>query len=97
MVPTDQFRVAPQPPEVAIAPTSLMTFKVDQSAGDAEQALVYQKAGQISKVTIELSPVYFSDESKWDQGKYYLAAPPPVVWREVAPAEFASGNTASQP
>lgn len=82
----------PQPPENNIPPGALMTFMVGQ-ATDTGQAQAYKLAGgHISKITIELDPVYFSDESKWMSGSYYIAVPPPIVWQQITPAEFAASS-----
>ena len=71
-----------------------MTFRIEHGA-DIGQSQTYKLAGgHISKVMITLDPVYFSDDSKWLSGRYFIAVPPPIVWQEVTPAEFVAGAQA---
>jgi hypothetical protein len=82
--------------EIQIPPGSLVTFRAPEGA-DIDQAEAYRLVNPISKVNIVLGTVFFSDESKWLAGKYYIAVPPPRLWEEASPADFFAAAPAPQP
>ncbi len=82
--------------EKQILPGASAIFKVPDGA-DWDQAEAYKLVNPITKVRIDFREIYFSDESMWAIGSYYLAAPPPALWKEVSRDEFNSNAATTQP
>jgi hypothetical protein len=82
--------------EVRIPPGASVTFKTPEGA-DWDQAEAYKLVDPITKVSIDLGLIFFNDESKWAAGQYFLAVPPPEVWRNVSADEFNSIGVPAQP
>jgi hypothetical protein len=80
-------------PIINVMPGKSMTFGaqdgVDHTYGDVVQPEAFKLAGHpITKINITLGRFYFGDGSLWLIDKFYIPAPPPVVWKEITPAEF---------
>jgi len=73
--------------EIQILPGSSVTFKAPEGA-DWDQAEAYKIVNSLSKVNIVMDLIYFSDESRWISGMYYIAVPPPALWQEISPEDF---------
>ncbi|MGH9646013.1 MAG: hypothetical protein ACRD4E_04275, partial [Bryobacteraceae bacterium] len=76
--------------QIQVQPGESATLKAVPGT-DLVQADAYKVAGHISNVSINLDTIYFLDESRWLDGTYYVAVPPPTLWQEVTPTEFSNG------
>jgi hypothetical protein len=81
-----------QPP-LDIAPGATWTLTPGPDLGDHNQGTVIQAAGHVSQINIQITEYYFTDESLWRAGMYFVPEPAPERYRQVTPAEF----NASQP
>ena len=80
-------------PVINVMPGESMTFGahdgVEHTYGDVDQPEAFRLAGHpITKINIILGRFYFGDGSVWLTDKFYIPAPPPVVWKEITPTEF---------
>jgi hypothetical protein len=80
---------------LAFAPGATLTLTVGAKLGDLNQATITQAAGNVSRVTIQLTEYYFDDASMWISGNYFAAEPPPERYRKVTLQEFSSGKGSS--
>ncbi len=82
--------------EFLVPPGSLVTFHAPEGA-DWDQEQAYKLVDPITKVNVDMSSIYFSDESKWAAGSYYVPLPPPDLWKEITPEEFVAWHKYNQP
>jgi hypothetical protein len=74
---------------ISIPPGGEMTFAVQEAEPQDDQAVASQESGgSVGKVTIYVSMVYFSDDSRWMSQTYYAPPVSPGHWVGVSPGEF---------
>jgi hypothetical protein len=82
--------------ESPVPPGSLVTFHAPIGA-DWDQGEAYKLVDPITRVSINLGHIFFSDESAWMGGTYFVPVPPPDLWKKVTPEEFVAYTPATQP
>jgi hypothetical protein len=80
---------------LTFAPGNTMNLTVGSPLGELNEGTIYQVTDQISQVNIQVTEFYFSDDSEWNAGSYYLPEPAPVRYRKITPEEFAAPGKTS--
>jgi hypothetical protein len=76
-------------PPVAIQPGAAMTIKVGAKLADLSLATASEAAGgPITQVAIQPDAIYFSDESFWYAGRYFIPEPAPERYRPASADDF---------